>query len=318
MATFTQLSADDGARIAQAHGLGRCLAVIPVSAGTVNSNYFLETEAGRVFVRLYEQQDVEGVRYEWQLLDHLEQRAVPVPPRVHGPAPGELRVGGKPVAVFRAVSGDDLCQKRVTETGVNAVGVALARANKAGEDFPVVREGRFTLADVVRLLGQAANAQRPELVESLARLSALANELQQKLPQLPRGVIHGDLFRDNVLWQGDQLVALLDWESASHGVVAYDVAVTVLAWCCGDTLDWTLARALVTGYRSERALHDEEWTGLWWMMRMACLRFATTRIVDVHLRGGYPAGYKDFRRFLLRLDAVESMSADELAQRLGR
>jgi homoserine kinase type II len=319
MATFTPLSADDGARVASEHGLGRCLGVVPISAGTVNSNYFLDTETGRVFVRLYEQQEVDGVAYEWQLLDHLSAGGVRVPPRVSGPLPGEVRVGGRPVAVFRAVSGEDLCQARVTHDRAAAVGAALARAHRVGADFPVIRKGRFTLGDVSRLLQQAGEAARPELAPTLARLTALTTELVRDTPaDLPRGVVHGDLFRDNVLWHGAELVALLDWESASHGILAYDVAVTVLAWCCGSELDWQLARAMVTGYRSERELAASEWTGLWWMMRTACLRFATTRITDVYLRGTYPAGYKDFNRFLMRLDAVEALTPESLAERLGR
>src|SRR4051794_13031080 len=110
MATFTPLNRADGLRIAAAHGLGACTEVVPISAGTVNSNYFLVTERGRVFVRLYEQQEVEGVAYEWALLDHLEARGVPIPPRLRGPLPGELRVNGRPVAVFGCVQGEDLCQ----------------------------------------------------------------------------------------------------------------------------------------------------------------------------------------------------------------
>jgi homoserine kinase type II len=156
----------------------------------------------------------------------------------------------------------------------------------------------------------------------VARLQSLHAELTRalagELAALPRGVIHGDLFRDNVLWQGDRIVALLDWESASDGMLVYDLAVTLLAWCCGDSFDFTLARALVAGYRELRELSPLEWTGLWWTMRLGCLRFATTRIIDVFLKGGYPAGYKDFRRFLMRLDIVESLSPDGLAQALGR
>src|ERR1700712_2849034 len=152
MATFTSLSQLDGARIAESHGLGTCRSVVPVPAGTVNSNYFLETDSGRVFVRLYEQQEVDGVSYEWELLDHLTARGVPVPPRVHGPAPGVLRVSGKPVAVFGLVQGNDLCQSLVTAERAHEVGLALARASRAGEDFATRREGRFTFADIVRLL----------------------------------------------------------------------------------------------------------------------------------------------------------------------
>jgi homoserine kinase type II len=291
--------------------------VVPVPAGTVNSNYFLDTDRGRVFVRLYEQQDTDGVAYEWSLLDHLSSHGVSVPERVHGPGPGELRVGGRPVAVFRLVSGRDLCQALVTESRTHAVGAALARASRAGEDFPIVRKGRFGLPDVARLLGSASQAGRLELVAPIARLQALHAELGEKLPSLPSGVVHGDLFRDNVLWQDDRIVALLDWESASDGSIIYDLAVTMLAWCCGDTLDWNLARSMVAGYRSERELKPQEWEGLWWSMRFACLRFATTRISDVFLKGSYPAGYKDFRRFLQRLDVVEQYAAQDMRSLLG-
>jgi homoserine kinase type II len=317
MATFTPISSEDGARIASAHGLGSCREVIGVQAGTVNSNYFLETDRGRVFVRLYEQQEADGVAYEWALLDHLLGRGVRVPPRVKGPGPGELRVGGRPVAVFNAVAGEDLCQARVDRQRAEAVGAALARASKAGEDFPIVREGRFRLEDVARLLTKASAEQRPELSAPIARLRDLHHELTTCYPKLPQGVVHGDLFRDNVLWQGSEIVALLDWESASHGTVIYDLAVTMLAWCCGDTLDWGLARAMVAGYRGERAFAPGEWEGLWWSMRLACLRFATTRIIDVYLKGTYPAGYKNYQRFLQRLDVVEQLSPSQLEAKLS-
>ena len=317
MATFTPMSREDGARVAAAHGLGACREIIGVQAGTVNSNYFLETEGGRVFVRLYEQQEADGVAYEWALLDHLLERGVPVPPRVKGPGPGELRVGSRPVAVFHAVAGEDLCQGRVDRQRTHAVGAALARASKAGEDFPIVREGRFRLEDVARLLTKASEAKRPELDAPIARLRALHAELTVNYPKLPQGVVHGDLFRDNVLWQGTNIAALLDWESASHGTVIYDLAVTMLAWCCGDTLDWTLAQAMVAGYREERPFAPGEWEGLWWSMRLACLRFASTRIIDVYLKGTYPAGYKNYQRFLQRLDVVEQLSPSRLEAKLS-
>ncbi len=313
MANFTSLSLTDGAQIAAQHELGACFGVAPIAAGTVNSNYFLETERGRVFVRIYEQQEVEGVAYEWALLDHLADRGVPVAARVRGPAPGALRVGGRPVAVFRAVAGEDLCQARVTPARLMRVGAALARANKAGEDFPIRRAGRFTPAELAELLARASRAGRPELAAPIARLRALHGELAASAPELPRGVVHGDLFRDNVLWRGEELVALLDWESASDGIVIYDLAVTMLAWCCGDQLDFSLARALVEGYRRERAIAEPEWEGLHWALRAGCLRFATTRLVDVYLKGIYPPGYKNYQRFFLRLDAVEAHTPSALA-----
>ena len=317
MGTFTPLSLSDGERIAEAHGLGRCRGVTPIPAGTVNSNYFLETDRGRVFVRLYEQQEVDGVEYEWALLDHLMARGVAVPPRIRGPEPGALRVSGRPVAVFEAVAGRDICQAGVTAERVEAVGEALARASRAGQDFAVRREGRFTFADITRLLDRAHEAARPELAASITRLRALHAELTATAPDLPRGVVHGDLFRDNVLWHDERIVALLDWESASDGAVIYDLAVTLLAWCCGDRLDWELARAMVRGYQRERGIEQSEWQGLHWTLRAACLRFATTRLTDVYLRGGYPEDYKSYRRFLLRLDAIEQHAPSALGQLLA-
>jgi homoserine kinase type II len=313
MATFTSLGPSDGSLIAERHSLGACLRITPIPAGTVNSNYFLETTSGRVFVRLYEQQEVDGVAYEWALLDHLASRRVPLPRRIVGPNPGELRVAGRPVAVFEAVTGDDLCQALVTEGRVRQVGAALARASFASRDFPIRREGRFTFADIERLLAVASDAGRPELAAPIARLRHLHAELSASAPELPRGVVHGDLFRDNVLWQNDVLVALLDWESASDGVLIYDLAVTLLAWCCGSAFDWSLARALVAGYQSERTIDEREWEGLHWALRVGCLRFATTRLVDVYLKDRYPPGYKSYERFLLRLDAVEQHTPASLA-----
>ncbi len=318
MGCLTELDLDAAERIALGHGLGACRAVVPIAAGTVNSNYFIDTMGGRFFVRVYEQQEVAGVAYEWALVDFLSAGGVPLPARVAGPEPGALRVGGKPVVVYRQVTGEDLCQRRVDGQRARTLGAALGVSARVGRGFPVVREGRFGLSDIRRLLQQTEAVGRPELAPAIARLLALHAELAADPPiGLPRGVVHGDLFRDNVLWQGDRLVALLDWESASDGVLVYDLAVAILAWCYGDGLDWTLARSLVDGYGTERALSVDEWAGLRWNLRAACLRFATTRICDVYLRGGYPPRYKDYRRFLSRLDAVEALDPVGLRLLLG-
>ena len=135
---------------------------------------------------------------------------------------------------------------------------------------------------------------------------------------LPSGLIHGDLFRDNVLWQevsdgtsstadNPTLLALLDFESASAGVFIYDVMVCVHAWCYGSGFDLSLVRALLRGYGQERALEPEERAGLVHQGALAALRFATTRLTDFSLRAppGQPPA-RDFRRFLQRLEALES------------
>jgi homoserine kinase type II len=128
-------------------------------------------------------------------------------------------------------------------------------------------------------------------------------------------VIHGDLFRDNVLWNGSELSALLDFESASHGPFVYDVLVTMAAWCYRDAFDVGLARGLAEGYETERPLEPREKHALRVEGALGMLRFATTRITDFSLR--VPKGAKpvrDYRRFLARLSFIEAGALDGVFQ----
>jgi homoserine kinase type II len=320
MAVFTPLSSDAASRITEAHGLGPTTTITPIPAGSVNSNFFVSGAFGRRFLRIYEEQDVDGVAYEWALLDHLAAAGLPVPRRVAGTGPGQERIEGKPTALFELVGGDELCQRLVTPARAAAIGEFLARVHLAQRSFPIRREGRFRRADLRRRLDDAEAHGRPELEAPIARLRAACDELDRDEPRdLPRGVIHGDLFRDNARYEGDRVVAVIDWESASDGVFAYDLMVTTLAFTYDDRFEWPLARALVGAYDAGRPLSDEEWRGLRLVAMGAAARFAVTRITDFHLREGVGERvHKDYRRFLARLDALAAMSADELAARLGR
>ncbi len=149
-----------------------------------------------------------------------------------------------------------------------------------------------------------------------ARLeSTLSNEVA---PTGPTGVIHGDLFRDNVLFDGERIVALLDFESASIGSFAFDLMVTILSFCFGDHLDEALACAMTRGYLEEAAFSPDELAcfgrrALSQMRLFACARFTTTRITDFELRPKGTGIYKDFRRFLHRMDAIEALGKRGLA-----
>jgi homoserine kinase type II len=157
-----------------------------------------------------------------------------------------------------------------------------------------------------RLARVEREAERPALLSEVARVRELYGlYAPARDPELPSGVVHGDLFRDNVLWQGDSIAALLDFESAFHGPFVYDLMVTVAAWCYGDTFDLGLVTALVEGYTSARPLTSAERRAVPVEGALACLRFATSRITDFELRtreGERPA--RDFRRFLARLSAI--------------
>lgn len=306
VAVYTPLPHEEADRIARAHGLGAARRVRGVIAGSVNSNYFVETDRRRVFVRIYEDQEVEGVAYEWALLTHLLERGLPVPQRVEGPAPGELRVAGKPVAAFEVLEGDEVCQAMVDVGRARAVGGILASAHRAGSSFGRPRAGRFGTEDVRESLREIVALDRTELREATRDLAAALDRVDAEWDDtLPSGVIHGDLFRDNLRWNGDAIAGILDWESASDGAFVYDLAVTILAWCFGAAMDWELARAMVAGYEAERSLEASERAALPLALESAAARFTITRITDFHLRdAGGKQITKDWRRFHARLLAA--------------
>ena len=317
MAVYTKVSESEAQAIATAHGLGQVIAVEPVAAGSVNTNYFLRCDTGRYFLRVYEEQGVEGVRYEWALLGHLGRAGAPVPDRVSGTEPGQCRVAGKPTAVFRVIGGGESCQKAVSITRAFEVGVALGRCHAAGNDFPLRQVSRFNTSWLKEQLRDIEARQRPELMETTGLLVAGLQEAE-RARGVKLGVIHGDLFRDNVRWEGDRIVGLLDWESASDGVLAFDLMVTVLAWCFDDTLEWPLARAMVDGYQTQRRLSADEAATLREWGIAAATRFSITRILSYHLREDAIGDRikKDYRRFVQRLQLLRSLSADEVAARL--
>ncbi len=232
----------------------------------------------------------------------LAAHGVPTPVAI---AHGEL--SRRPAALFDWVPGVHACQASVTLERAHAVGAALARIHASNV---TVGEGRFDeIALRKRLTVIDPHAFPVARLERALDALAVARD-----HDLPRGIIHGDLFRDNVLFENeksDSIVALLDFESASHGAFAYDVAVTVLAWCYGDALDVSLAGAMLAGYTSIRPFLRHEKHAFCTEMRMAALRFTITRITDYAMRSRDASGkrvMKDWRRFLARLDAVETAS----------
>lgn len=319
MAAFTPLSLQDAERIFSAHSLGAPVTVEPIAAGSVNSNYFV-TGSDSYFVRLYEEQEASGVAYEWALLDQLSAAGVPMPTRVEGPGPGELRVAGRSVAVFERVVGDMRCQRSIQPAHLESLGGALARAHLATTGFGWRRESRFRPTS---LLPRLDALDPDEAAVSAGLLARIRELLCKEVPSnVPRGPIHGDLFRDNVLWNDDEsLSALLDWESAAEGAFVADLAVVFLSWCMGDELDWDLGRALVGGYESVRALNSEEKSAFYEYAVSMSARFALTRITDFHLRREalQQSGslIKNYQRFVQRLDELQGLGSEEVLRRLA-
>jgi homoserine kinase type II len=299
------------------------LGLSAVERGTVNSSYEVALSEGRIFLRLYEEQDHEGAVAEAQRLSYLASCGVVTPHPIGRRSGGYVgEMAGKPAVIFPWIEGDMRCLRSVTVEDGKRVGEALGRLHAAGGEAPR-GPGRFEPADLRLRLGRIAAAsdlgiarQAAPLVEKLATWQA------RRDTSLPRGLIHGDLFRDNVLWNAqNEICALLDFESASDGVLAYDLMVTVLAWSFKDTLDEAIARSIALGYQSVRALTDAESRGLAAEGAIAALRFTVTRLTDDALRsletGAPPRADKNWRRFAQRLAWVESRGLDGMRSLLG-
>ena len=343
MAVLTSIQLDDARRIGREYGL-EVTGIRGILAGSVNTNYECALDTGgRAFLRIYEEQSAEGAAREIGLLEHLASRGVPTVRPLLRTGAGDTKAptlaafAGKAAAMFPWVDGEVLCQKRVTEGVMEQVGAALAKIHVAGADFEGAQRSRFDTAHLMARIerlraqgyGGAAGQRGGEVtggeigadVERLAeRLAAHAERERARDARdggSPGALVHGDVFRDNVLWSGGRMVAVLDFESASLGSVMFDLCVTMLAWCYGDTLERGLARALARGYTRERPLTVTDRERLFDDAMFAALRFSVTRITDYELRPAGTGIYKNYRRFLGRLAFIEGLGAAGLPEFMG-
>ena len=310
MATFTKLETSDVRALLESYNLPELQGVSGIPAGSVNSNFEVALGGARLFLRVYEEQAFDGADAETRLIAALAARGVKTPPpvaRKDGGLVSEVR--GKPAALFPWQLGGMRCQESVSPEDAERVGEALARIHVAGEGLPR-GEGRFRPADLEVRLERIAAATDPSLAANDAPLRASLARWNAARRALPRGLVHGDLFRDNVLWTEDgEISALLDFESASDGVLAYDLMVTILAWCVTDDLELELAQAIARGYSRVRPLSADEKRGLLGEGCLAAIRFSVTRITDYAMRGGEERVMKDYKRFLMRLAKLERIAS---------
>jgi homoserine kinase type II len=335
VAVLTPLLLDDAKRIGNLYGLNVASAT-PLLGGSVNSNFELTlTNGDRVFQRIYEEQTTATAASEALLVHHLASRGIPAAAPLlrtdhteaqsHDGSAFLCEHHGKPVALFTWIDGETLCQKRVTPETTRRVGRALARVHQEGASFENAPANRFDAAGLKKRLHLINPAKLTgeldqdiaDLVQRLDLTSTPPSAPDTTPAVHPDTVVHGDLFRDNVLFRDGEIVALLDFESAARGSAAFDIGVTLLAWCYGDSLDPDLCRALIEGYTEVRPLTIEERRALFNETRFAAIRFTITRITDFELRPRGSSGYRDYRRFLARLAAIEELGEGGLLTHLG-
>ena len=290
MAVYTQIGAEEMAALIAEFDVGQLVSAKGIAEGVSNSNWLLETTgaangATRFILTMYEFRiDLGDLPYFLSLLDHLAAKCCPVPRTIHDRSGALYRMrGDKALALIEFLPGVSVSDP--TPAQARAVGAALAQLHAAAADFAPVRANGMGLAEWQRLF-DACGADGLAIIDP--QLAGLVAEHLPKLAaawptDLPRSVIHADLFPDNVLMLGDKVMGLIDFYFACNDLTAYDVAVTHAAWCfdsSGQTFRADLSAALLEGYESVRPLLPEERAALPLLAQGAALRFTSTRAYD--------------------------------------
>jgi len=282
----------------------------PIAVGTINTNLRVETDAEPLFLRINEGKSEDDVWREAAIVAHAAAQGVPTPvPRAASDGLAFARWRGEFISLFPWVAGRTLARAELTPAHAAAVGGALAKLHLASAGFPDHAPGRYEPPEIDARLARIAALGRAELAAAVSVLEPeLATLRDERRAEIPLGIIHGDLFVDNVMFDGrGALTALIDFEQASWGRLAYDLAVTTLAFGYGrDDFRPEIVRALIGAYVAARPVTDAERAAFGAELRFVACRFAVTRITDVHLKreaGGAPG--KNFQRYLDRLASVK-------------
>lgn len=307
-----------------------------IAEGSINTSYWVRAEGRKYFLRITEKKRVDDMIFEKELLGHLARHGLPVPRLVRNVAKGTFTPWssrGRFVSLFEYMPGRDLGVFEVRPRHARAVGHFAASMHVASAEFPRARDNEFSIFALGQKLERITTALEGRRIShrlepDVRELAAeLARQKRRKLAQLPLGTVHGDLFVDNVRFEEDRLVGVIDFEMASTEKLIWDVAVAINAWCWQPSarqmggpagrFDLARTRHLIKGYAAVRELSRVELAALPDELRLAAARFAITRLVDFELKR-LPADrrvYKDYRHYMARLSSLSAGGAEELLER---
>jgi len=314
MAVYTDVAADELAEFLSLYDIGELLSYKGIAEGVENSNFLLHTTAGSFILTLYEKRVAKGdLPFFIGLMTHLASHGINCPQPVtnrQGEALGML--AGRPAAIITFLEG--IWPRKPNATHCTGVGAVLAKMHLAGGDFSMARANALSVAGW-RPLFDAAAARADELQQGLrdfiaAELDYLEGGVWPR--DLPQGVIHADLFPDNVFFLGEKLSGVIDFTFACHDMLAYDVAICLNAWCfeSDHSFNVTKARAFLGAYARERRLSEAEQDALPLLARGAAIRFLLTRLVDwLNVPSGALVRPKDPLEYVRKLRFHQSVSS---------
>jgi homoserine kinase type II len=311
MAVYTDVSADDLARFIGRYDIGELLSYKGIAEGVENSNFLVHTSAGTFILTLYEKRVAEhDLPFFLGLMEHLAARGLNCPQPVKNREGGMLGVvAGRPAAIVTFLDG--LWIRKPSAGHCAAVGDALARLHIAGADFSIKRPNALSVESWRPLFehaGPRGDSVRPGLCNEIVTELGV---LERNWPRdLPAGVIHADLFPDNVFFLGNKVSGLIDFYFACNDMFAYDVAICLNCWCFepDHSYNVTKGRALLGAYNKVRGLSAAEQASLPVLARGAAMRFLLTRLVDwLSVPGGALVKPKDPLEYFRKLRFHQSV-----------
>ena len=305
MAVYTDVSDEELEAFIGSYSIGALTSFKGIAEGVENSNYLVHTESGRYILTLYEKRvKREDLPYFLALMQHLAARGITCPLPVSDREGRTLKeLAGRPAALITFLDG--LWVRRPSIEHGAGLGDALARFHLAGRDFPMTRANSLSLPGWQALFATIGGSA-DEVAKGLSGIiDKELRHLEGNWPKdLPEGVIHADLFPDNVFFLGDKLSGLIDFYFACNDTLAYDVAVCLNAWCfeSDGSFNVTKARALLEAYEAVRPLTRAELDRLPTLARGAALRFLLTRTYDlINTDAGALVKTKDPNEYLRKL-----------------
>jgi homoserine kinase type II len=283
MAVYTDVTDEELQQFLAGYDIGSLLSYKGIAEGVENSNFLLHTTDGFFILTLYEKRVAAGdLPFFLNLIEHLAAHGLTCPQPVRNRGGAALgRLANRPAAIVTFLDG--MWIRRPSAAHCGAVGDALARLHLAGADFGMTRRNALSVEgwrSLVDTAGSRADAVQPGLGQAITKeLARLEHDWPRNLPQ---GIIHADLFPDNVFFLGDRLSGLIDFYFACTDALAYDVAICLNAWCfeADHSYNITKGSALLNGYVRARELTASEVAALPTLCRGAALRFLLTRLVD--------------------------------------
>jgi len=313
MSVFTSVNNQQLQAWLQDYSIGELVELKGISSGITNTNYFVTTTQNKYVLTLFEHNTIDELPYFIDLMHHLSTHGVPCPDPISNKAGVSLHMlNGKPAVLISCLNGQDITAP--TSVHCAEVGRVLAQMHQAGQSFISQHSGQahqnprgadWRNQTAQKVMAHLSADDQQLLTETLSFQAGLDTSA------LPKGIIHADLFRDNVLFDGDKVGGLIDFYYACHDVLAYDLAIVANDWCvqADGQLDAAKVEALLQAYQAVRPFEQAEhaaWDGL---LRIAALRFWLSRLYDqIYPQAGELTHAKDPNHFknILKLRTAQS------------